>query len=107
MRTFPDDKTRLELLNEVHPGRPWRSCAEKRRCVVCDGVFRGRDVVVHSSRPQATSLACPVCGSAPALWVRLGNPLLDDRVWAEWESAMELVSADDADDADGGMAAVG
>ena len=94
MRPQPDEQ-RLKLLNEAQPDRPWRSCAEKRRCVACDGIFRGSEVIV---RHRASRLACPKCGSGPVLWVGLGNPFTDDRVWAEWEAAITVASADPEDD---------
>jgi len=90
MRTYPNDAKRLELLNEMSPTRGWRNVREKRRCVVCEGVFRGSEVTVRWKRRGLTQLECPNCGSAPSVWVRLGNPLLDELAWQEWEAAMAL-----------------
>ena len=98
MRTLPDDEKRLSLLNEAQPDRPWLSCAEKRRCVACERVFRGSALIARSLRRLENRLACPKCGSGPALWVRLGNPYTDDRVWAEWECALTHAAADPEDD---------
>lgn len=95
MRILPNDEQRLELLSNSQPGRPWRSVFEKRRCIVCEHTFRGRDAVVRWARHCVTKLGCPKCDSAPALWVRIGNPLTDDSVWAEWERALALVAGDD------------
>lgn len=90
MRPLPDEQQRLALLNAAQPRHPWHSCAEKRRCVVCERVFRGSSVKVRSPRRGVTRLACPKCGSEPALWVRPENPLIDRDAWADWESAMEV-----------------
>jgi hypothetical protein len=87
------NKERLQLLNEAQPERPWKSCAEKRRCVNCDRVFRGEDVSVCRSDFGAWQLACPKCGSSPALWVRLGNPLTQEEIWSDWESAMQMADS--------------
>ena len=107
MHVLPSDRKLLALLNEAQPDRPWRSCAEKRRCVACETVFRGSEVVVRGSRPRASRLACPKCGSAPALWVRLGNPLIDEEVWNDWESAIELVNRAREGEADTDIAVAG
>lgn len=88
MRTYPCDAKRLELLNQMSPARGWRSVREKRRCVVCEKVFRGAEVVVRWRRQGLTTLECPSCSSAPSTWVRLGNPLTDELAWQEWEAAM-------------------
>jgi hypothetical protein len=94
MRIFPADEKRLALLNEAQPGRPWQTCSERRRCIGCESVFDGREVTVNWSRHRITRLGCPLCGSTPALWVRLGNPLIDEQAWADWEAAMEFVASD-------------
>jgi len=88
MRTYPTDAKRLELLNQMSPTRSWRSVKEKRRCVVCEKVFRGGDAIVRWRRQGLISLECPGCASAPSTWVRLGNPLIDELAWQEWEAAM-------------------
>jgi hypothetical protein len=106
MVTRPKNTKRLELLNQAQPDRPWSSCSEQRRCVICENVFSGDEVIVRNSRQRGVRLACPKCGSAPALWVRLGNPLVDQEVWADWESLMECASGDDSDDRETGVAAV-
>src|SRR5438445_471217 len=80
MQLFPKDETRLQLLNEAQPERPWRSSLEKRRCIMCERTFRGRDVVVRPGRTGQLQLACPTCDSGPQFWVRLGNPLLEEHV---------------------------
>lgn len=88
MQIFPDDEKRLTLLNERQPARPWRSLSEKRSCVICEKTFTGREVSVRWSRNRITRLGCPHCESAPELWVRLGNPLTNERAWADWETAL-------------------
>jgi hypothetical protein len=57
--------------------------------VVCEQVFSGHDVAVLRGLRCRTRLRCPNCGSDPQLWVRPGNPLIDDAVWAEWESVID------------------
>lgn len=94
MRILPTDEKRLALLNEMQPTRPWRSLAEKRHCVICDKRFTGREVLVRWSRHRNIRLACPHCESAPALWVRLGNPLTNERAWADWEAALVQAAVD-------------
>lgn len=84
-----DPERRLLLLNAVQPGHPWTACEEKRKCILCERTFRGSAVLVRRalSRPQ---LCCPGCRSGPAYWVRVGNPLLEDAAWNEWEKAIDL-----------------
>jgi hypothetical protein len=94
MHTFPNDEIRLQLLNEAQPGRPWGSCKEKRRCIMCERTFRGSDVIVRQSREGVVQLGCPNCDSKPQFWVRLGNPLLEEHIWADWEVALRS-SGDD------------
>jgi hypothetical protein len=87
MHTIPTDEARLQLLNQLQPGQSWQSCAEKRQCIMCERTFRGWDVMVRRRRSGRLQLACPTCDSGPQFWVRLGNPLLDDRVWKPSEVA--------------------
>ena len=83
---FVSGTTRLRLLKEAQPRRPWHSCDEQRECLVCENIFTGREVVIQ--REEGTRLACPACDSGPECWVRPGNPLLDESVWADWERAI-------------------
>lgn len=93
MIILPSGKKRLAALNAAQPDRPWKSCRERRQCVMCDHVFRGSDAAVRrTSRGALTRLTCPSCGAEPTCWVRLGNPLTDERIWAEWESAIDLAT---------------
>jgi NAD-dependent SIR2 family protein deacetylase len=79
---------RLQLLNRAQPNRRWDSCTEKRQCIMCDRVFSGSEVDVRTRDHFKPDLRCPGCGSAPEMWVRLGNPLTDAVVWADWAEAM-------------------
>jgi hypothetical protein len=90
MRVQPSAKKRLQRLNNAQSGRPWQSVTEKRRCIVCERAFRGKDVRMRWSRPGVVQLTCPTpeCESGPAAWVRLGNPLMNAAVWSEWEAAI-------------------
>jgi len=63
---------------------------------MCERTFRGRDAVVRRSRNGQVYLACPACDSGPQFWVRLGNPLLDDHVWSDWEIAIAFSMDDEA-----------
>jgi hypothetical protein len=105
MRTLPSAQNRLQLLNNAQPGQPWASCAEKRQCIMCETVFRGNDVTVRQIDRARVQLACPSCGSAPQFWVRVGNPLLNDQVWQDWELAM--TSYTEADGGDHELATAG
>ena len=98
MRHFPSEPERLALLNEAQPGRPCESCAEKRLCLACERTFRGSAATVRTTPNGAIRLVCPGCGSAPDVWVRLGNPLIDEEVWGDWERAIAHSSAEVADD---------
>ena len=82
----PTEQKRLELLNEAQPQCPWQSCAEKRQCLVCENIFTGHEVVMPND--EIAQLSCSACGSGPEFWMRPGNPLLDESVWAEWEVAI-------------------
>src|SRR5262249_45733369 len=86
MRIHPSEPKRLEILNSIQNDRPWRDCREKRRCIACRRVFRGEEVVITWQRARTVKIECPnpKCGSAPALWVRLGNPLTNEAIWKEW-----------------------
>ncbi len=88
MRLTPNNQERLQLLNEAQPDRPWHSCEEKRCCIACERVFRGTAVEIRRDRLGLVHLACPGCQSPPKLWVRPGNPLVDETAWADWETAM-------------------
>lgn len=79
---------RLQILNASQPTRPWRNCAEKRRCIACGHTFRGTAVTIRVGARRKPVVGCPGCGSAPDLWVHPGNPLTDADIWAEWDAAM-------------------
>lgn len=98
MNPRTDEELRLQLLNSAQPGRLWQSCSERRRCVECENTFSGNAVIIRRTREGATRLACPKCGSGPELWVRPGNPYTDECVWAEWESAIAVATAEADDD---------
>jgi hypothetical protein len=100
MHTLPTDEARLQLLNEVQPGQSWQSCAEKRQCIMCERIFRGWDVMVRRRRSGRLQLACPTCDSGPQFWVRLGNSLLADHVWQDWELAIRSSTGHSAGDED-------
>ena len=89
---------KLERLNAAQPRSPWRSISERRRCIACEQLFRGENVVMRQTRAQPVQLACPKCGAGPALWVRPGDPLLDDEVWNDWQSALAFAAAQSEDD---------
>ncbi len=93
MRTILTDEKRLGLLNLSQPHQPWESCAEKRRCIACERTFRGTSATVRGTN-GSTRLSCPTCGSGPEFWVRLGNPLTDNEIWADWERAIEKSAAE-------------
>ena len=107
MPTLVLQEVRLDLLNQAQPNRPWRSSTEKRRCVVCDKVFRGNDVLVREETAGGNRLACPTCHSAPALWVRLGNPLIDNAIWADWEAALDFAALDPGENFETGLTTAG
>jgi hypothetical protein len=97
MRIFPTDQHRGAILNRAQPDRPWRSLDEQRRCVICDKTFTGREVVIRWSRHGVRRLSCPQCESGPALWVRMGNPLIDEDVWMEWEAVLAQAASGDGE----------
>jgi hypothetical protein len=65
---------------------------------MCERKFSGNEVIVRHLRRDHARLACPACGSAPQFWVRLGNPLLEDHVWADWECAITSYTSYNEDD---------
>lgn len=86
---------RLELLNAAQPNRPWHSISERRQCIACEREFHGIEVPIGRDE----RLACPGCGRAPSLWVRGGNPLLDNVAWSDWQEAMSILMEESGNDA--------
>ena len=80
-------KNLLNLLNAAQPALRWHSCADRRRCIVCEHIFRGDEAITRRNH-GVTRLACPKCASGPELWVRTGDPLLDESAWSDWERAL-------------------
>jgi len=56
---------------------------------MCERTFRGWDVMVRRRRSGRLQLACPTCDSGPQFWVRIGEGLLCDHGWQNWEGAAE------------------
>jgi hypothetical protein len=88
MRVHPPEQRRLLLLNHAPGIRAWKSCLEKRQCIICGRTFRGRSVQITQNRDGVIHLGCPGCHSAPHLWVSTEEPLLDEGAWQEWQSAL-------------------
>ncbi len=87
MSYIANGRNLLERLNAAQPSLAWRTCGETRRCIVCEHIFRGDEVSTRRNH-GVTRLLCPKCGSGPELWVRPGNPLLDESAWSDWERAL-------------------
>jgi hypothetical protein len=82
---------RLDLLNSLSLGRPWKSPREKRRCIVCQRAFSAADVrVVKRGRIRTLACPTPTCDSDPDLWVNATNPLTSEEAWEDWERAIDL-----------------
>jgi hypothetical protein len=65
----------LELLQQVDRFRVWNSLDDRRRCLVCDRVFTGREVVLSAGEDGKEPLRgyCPTsdCSSIPMDWAKL------------------------------------
>jgi hypothetical protein len=88
MRFLPlNDHKRLELLNANDSSHQWRSCDERRACVLCERVFTGREVRLHWFRRGVTQIQCatPGCAGGPPTWVHPENPLVSQEAWEDWE----------------------
>src|SRR5258708_1037669 len=85
MKTVGAEK--LSILNQTRSIRPWKSCSETRRCVMCGEVFTGDDVGIRSRRDGSITLRCPTlrCLGGPEMWIHSGEPLISEEAWQDWE----------------------
>jgi hypothetical protein len=63
----------LDLLQRIDRFRVWNSLDDRRRCLVCDRVFTGHEVVLVGGDGKAPLRACcptPGCSSIPMDWAK-------------------------------------
>jgi hypothetical protein len=100
MRLNLTGSKRIALLNEIPSPRPWRSCSETRRCVVCDKVFTADKVRINRLRDGRVVLRCPTlrCAGGPQMWGHAGEPLVSQEAWNDWERILNLLDQCEGDD---------
>jgi hypothetical protein len=84
------DEEKLDILQRNDPFRGWASLDETRFCILCEQVIDGRHIVVFGGPGKPVPLSCPTpgCQGTPYEWVHLGDPLLSDEAYSEWERLM-------------------
>lgn len=77
----------MNLLQRNDPFREWDSLDETRFCILCEQTISGHDILVTGGGAEPVRLACPTpgCGGTPYEWVHLGDPLLSEEAFREWE----------------------
>lgn len=83
----PSSAERLAALRTSDSRRYWSSLEDQRQCILCERIFKGRQVrIVTDRRRGKMALHCPTkdCPSTPREWVSPGDPLLDDEAWRDW-----------------------
>ena len=87
------DEEKLRILRRNDPFREWDSLDETRFCILCEKTITGHDIVVAGgSGEEPVRLTCPTpgCHGTPYEWVHLGDPLLSEEAFREFE---QLTSA--------------
>ena len=83
-----DDK--LAALRKADHVHQWKSLKDRRRCILCERTFTGRQIDVTVSRAGRVRLRCPSegCTGTPSEWVHPGNPLVSAKAWRDWERVL-------------------
>jgi hypothetical protein len=89
---------KLTVLRREDHSRDWQSLDDERVCLLCGRSFTGRDVVVVTGDGDHSELHCstPGCQSHPHQWVYPGNPLTDEKAYADWWKALGEHTGDKA-----------
>jgi hypothetical protein len=72
-RSKPTIRPTLELLQQIDRFRVWDSLDDERRCLVCDRLFTGREVVLQGGdgrEPLRGYCPTPQCSSIPMDWAK-------------------------------------
>ena len=81
---------RLLILRTADQFRNWSSLDDKRRCILCEKEFTGRQIGISKTRSGHYRLHCPTegCNASPSHWVYPGNPLTSDAAYRDWQRAL-------------------
>jgi hypothetical protein len=68
---------RLDILRASDGERQWDSLNDKRACVVCERIFKGRDVQIRRDQRGRYLLHCPTedCCSVVGHWIHVHAPV--------------------------------
>lgn len=82
---------KLTILRACDPFREWHSLDDKRHCILCDKTITGRQIEVNGRGARRYELRCPTegCRSSPHEWMYVGNPLISEAAWKDWERLWE------------------
>ena len=91
------DEEKLRVLEQNDPFREWTSLDETRFCILCEKTISGRDIVVSGGSGRPVRLSCPTpgCAGTPYEWVYLGDPLLSEEAFREWERITNAAAGQD------------
>lgn len=66
--------------------------SDKRRCVLCERVFKIAISRTLENPSGQTRETCPTvgCQSTPEMWVHPGDPLTSEEAWQDWERMTAL-----------------
>src|SRR3954452_5324987 len=86
MQRTLNSEDKLDALRKGSACRLWESLDERRVCVICEKSFTGRQVEASVSANGRVRLKCPTegCPGNPRVWVRPGNPLVEQSAWEDW-----------------------
>ena len=82
---------KLAALRRCDPVHPWHSLDDRRTCILCEKNFTGRMVEVTIGSTGRVRLKCPTegCNGTPNVWVSLGNPLVSEKAWRDWDRVLK------------------
>ena len=85
------------MLEQNDPFREWTSLDETRFCTLCERTITGRDIRVSNGSEKPVRLSCPTpgCAGTPYEWVHLGDPLLSEEAYREWEQLTAAAAKED------------
>ncbi len=84
-----DDPDKLAILQRHDHFRHWNSLDDTRLCLLCEKNFSGHEVLVSHERSDY-ELHCPTAGcySHVHQWVYPSDPLINEKVYADWWEAL-------------------
>ncbi len=84
-----DTLEKLAILQRHDHFRQWNSLDDRRACLLCDKSFTGHEVLISAER-DGYELHCPTpgCHSHVHQWVHPSNPLISEKAYADWWSAL-------------------